>query len=448
MLPPSETIGVLRRETLLSWRRDPSGQNGQMGWAYLVVSINGAAYTLNALRPVRRSRLLFGWSFFASWVTIELAPFHLIWQVLATTVFARKGALRTTAGRVGLGLTMASWVGLALTIRQSFAARHEIREALRDLGELSGPENPLETVWERHITFGRAGGKDLKLDVLRPVDPPADGQQRPVLVQVHGGGWVIGFKERQGQLLMAEMARAGWVCFNVDYRLSPAATFPDHLVDVKHAIAWIRDHAERFDADPGFVGVTGGSAGGHLCSLAALTADQDSLQPGFEAADTSVQVAVPFYGVYDFTDRNGVWPEGTREQFLAPWVMKSDPDEDPAAWAAASPIDQVNADAPPFLVVHGDLDLLAPVEDARMFVERLREVSGQPVHYLELHGAQHAFETFASIRANAVVRAAAHFLGQVHGEYLRGSLTTGPADVDQLLDEEIEPVPGGRATGD
>ena len=94
-----ETIGALRRETLLSWRRDPSGQNGQMGWAYLVVSINGAAYTLNALRPVRRSRLLFGWSFFASWVTIELAPFHLIWQVLATAVFARKGALRTTAGR-------------------------------------------------------------------------------------------------------------------------------------------------------------------------------------------------------------------------------------------------------------------------------------------------------------------------------------------------------------
>ena len=69
------------------------------GWAYLVVSINGAAYTLNAYRPARNNRLLFGWSFFASWITIELAPFHLVWQVVATALFARKGALRTTPGK-------------------------------------------------------------------------------------------------------------------------------------------------------------------------------------------------------------------------------------------------------------------------------------------------------------------------------------------------------------
>jgi hypothetical protein len=68
------------------------------GWAFLVVSINGAAYTLNAYRPTRNNRLLFGWSFFASWITVELAPFHLVWQVVATALFARKGALRTTPG--------------------------------------------------------------------------------------------------------------------------------------------------------------------------------------------------------------------------------------------------------------------------------------------------------------------------------------------------------------
>src|SRR3954449_4144480 len=94
------------------------------GWAYLAVSVNGLVYTLNAFRPPRRSRVLLGWSFLASWVTIELAPFHLVVQILATGAFAGRGALRTRQGRIGLGLTVASWIGLGLTIRQSFAGRH------------------------------------------------------------------------------------------------------------------------------------------------------------------------------------------------------------------------------------------------------------------------------------------------------------------------------------
>ena len=388
-----------------------------MGWAYLAVSINGAAYTLNAYRPARRSRLLFGWSFFASWITIELAPFHLLWQIVATGLFARRGALRTVPGRIGLGVTVASWVGLAMAVRQSFAARHEIREALRELhhDELEGPPLPVRV--ERHVTFGRAGGRPLRLDVHLPDVPRDPDVRRPALVQVHGGGWVLGFKDRQGQLLMRRLASQGWVCFNVDYRLSPLATFPDHLVDVKRAIAWIREHADEYDIDPDFVAVTGGSAGGHLTALTALTIGDPRYQPGFEAADTSVQAAVPFYGVYDFTNRNGNEPPDMERLFLAPMVMKADLAEAPEAYAAASPLDQVHAEAPPFFVIHGALDVLAPVENARDFVARLRTVSKQPVYYLELRGAQHAFDTFPSIRANAVVDAAAHFLTAIWTAY-------------------------------
>ncbi len=151
-------------------------------------------------------------------------------------------------------------------------------------------------------------------------------------MQVHGGGWVLGFKDRQGQLLMRQMAKAGWVCCNVDYRLSPMATFPDHLVDVKKAIAWIREHSDELGVDPDFLAVTGGSAGGHLTALAALTAGDPGLQPGFEDADTSVQAAVPFYGVFDFKNRDGLWPKEMITQYLAPLVMKSDPGSDPEAW--------------------------------------------------------------------------------------------------------------------
>jgi acetyl esterase/lipase len=411
-----------------------------MGWAYLMVSINGAVYTLNAYRPARRSRLFFGWSFFASWITIELAPLHLLWQMVATGLFARRGALRTRPGRIGVAVTLASWTGLALAIRQSFAARHEIREALRELRHDEPKRTPLPVRVQRNVTFGRAGARPLRLDVHAPDVPAEAGVGRPALVFAHGGGWVLGFKDRQGQLLLRRLASQGWVCFNVDYRLSPLATFPDHLVDIKRAIAWIREHPEDYGVDPGFVAVAGVSAGGHLAALTALTGGDTRYQPGFEGADTSVQGAVPFYGVFDFTNRNRVWPEETVSRFLAPIVMKADPDEAPEAYAAASPLDQVHPGAPPFFVIHGDLDVLAPVEDARDFVARLRAVSGEPVYYLELHGAQHAFETFASIRANAVVDAAARFLNAVYAAYLqRGEHKPAAVEVRGEVTDQLGP---------
>ncbi len=393
-------------------RRTRVGASAEaLGWVYLLVSVNGALYTLTAFRPPRRSRALFLWSFLASWITIELAPFHLVWQILATAGFGSGGALRSRPGRIGLAVTVGSWIGLAISVRRSFAARHEIREALRELPDPDPATEDVPVRMERNVVFGRAGARNLTLNVHAPAEPPAPGApRRPALVQVHGGGWVIGFKDFQGQRLMRELAAQGWVCVNVDYRLSPMATFPDHLVDVKRAIAWLREHADDYGIDPTFVAVSGGSAGGHLTALTALTAGRPEYQPGFESADTSVQAAVPFYGVYDFTNRLGTWPEETIPEFLAPIVMKSDPDEDPAAWAAASPMDQVGPDAPPFLVIHGELDILAPVLDAREFVARLRAISEQPVYYLELRGAQHAFDTFASVRANAVVDAAVRFL--------------------------------------
>ncbi len=412
----------------------------QAGWAYLAVSINGLGYTLNAYRPTRTNRLLFFWSFFASWITIELAPFHLMWQIAATGIFASQGALRTRPGRAGLAVTLASWAGLAWSIRQSMAARHEIRAALREL-QHDEPEPDLQPVEvRRNITFARAGGRALRLDVHAPASPAAPGTRRPALVQVHGGGWVIGFRDRQGQLLMRRLAAQGWVCFNVDYRLSPAATFPDHLVDVKRAVAWIRDHAEDYGIDPEFVAITGGSAGGHLAALTALTANDPGYQPGFEGTDTSVQAAVPFYGVYDFTNRNQVWPDETLPWFLEPIVMKADLADAPEAFAKASPIDQVRPDAPPFFVIHGELDVLAPIEDAREFVDRLRAVSTSPVYFLELRGAQHAFETFASIRANATVDAAARFLTAIWTSHQVENARTGSVDdISDVVEKELGP---------
>jgi acetyl esterase/lipase len=212
---------------------------------------------------------------------------------------------------------------------------------------------------------------------------------------------------------MQHLASRGWVCFSVDYRLSPRATFPDHVVDVKRAIAWVKAHAHEYGGDPSFVALAGNSAGGHLAALAALTADDPSLQPGFEGEDTRVQACVPFYGIYDFANRHGHWPDDGMRSLLERFVMKATLAESPHAFDAASPIVHVRADAPPFLIIHGDRDSLVPVAEARRFHEALAAVSKDTVAYAEIPGAQHAFEVFPSRRTAAVVAGATAFVESV-----------------------------------
>src|SRR5262249_45355842 len=181
----------------------------------------------------------------------------------------------------------------------------------------------------RDITYARVRGLNLKLDVYRHRGAP---QRCPTLLQIHGGAWVVGNKNQQGLPLMQHLAARGWVCVSADYRLSPHATFPEHLIDLKRAIEWIRAHGSEYGANPDFLVVTGGSAGGHLASLVGLTANDPEYQPGFESVDTMVQGCVAFYGVYDFADRNRLWHHDALRELLERQVMKSSVHEAPEAY--------------------------------------------------------------------------------------------------------------------
>ncbi|APR78796.1 carboxylesterase family protein (lipO) [Minicystis rosea] len=406
-------------------------------YAFLLVASVGALFSANAARPfVRDGRLSIG-VFFAGWLTSELAIHHLVWQVIATAAFVWAGALAAWPGFVALALVLISWVGLVRMTRVADSAgdvvEHALVEALgRDyadridaaerarldtplgIGQLIQPFLPHHPEVERirGLAYGSAGHRN-ELDIYRPRDA---GAKRPVLVQVHGGAWVLGDKSQQGLPLMTHMASLGWVCVAINYRLSPRATFPDHIIDVKRALAWVKAHIAEHGGDPDFVVITGGSAGGHLCSLAALTPNDPEYQPGFEAADTSVRACVPFYGVYDFTNRKGIGREDMRG-LLSRVVMKRRFAEAVELFDRASPMSRVNEHAPPFFVIHGTNDTLVPVEEARLFVELLRAASHEPVAYAELPGAQHAFEVFSSPRTVHVVRGVARFLAHTHAMY-------------------------------
>jgi acetyl esterase/lipase len=403
--------------------------------AFLIVSAIGLLFTVNAFRPLRVEVLSLP-AFFAGWLTSELPVHHLVWQMVATGLFIAGGALDDWLGLVGLGLTVVSWCGLVVLVVQASRAGAVVEAALREtLGddyraemapELCDDDDPVlrwqrlvlpirtrdpEVEKVRDIDYAGQGRRSQRLDVYRNRSHP-DGC--PVFLYIHGGGWVIGDKREQGIPLMLQLASRGWVCVTANYALSPKATFPDHLVDVKRALAWVKEHIVEYGGDPGYVVISGGSAGGHLASLAALTPNRAEYQPGFEAADTTVQACVPFYGVYDFTNRDGIRGRGMGK-FLERTVMKSKLATARDAWERASPMDEVNQGAPPFLVVHGANDTLVPVAEARRFVQLLRAASDAPVVYAELPGAQHAFEIFRSVRTLHVVRATERWLAWAYG---------------------------------
>jgi acetyl esterase/lipase len=394
---------------------------------YLIRQAANAALVVNALRPAPGT-----WAsipaFFAGWLTAELAP-HLLALTAADTAvtLVRHGVRDERRGLLAAGAAMTGYTAL-------LAAGHRARGEVEDaLGEALGadyvqrlaraPEAAeLATPWRRLVNPFRMaevevvatrrlpyheGGKRFELDVYRHREKPTGA---PVLLQIHGGGWVIGEKEQQGIPLMMRMAARGWTCVAMNYPLSPRAKWPEHIVAVKRAIAWIRGHAAEYGANPAFIAVSGGSAGGHLAALAALTPNDPTLQPGFEDDDTSLQACVPHYAVYDFTDEDGSRASKMRlESLLRRFVMAADavyPDD----YRAASPVHQVNAAAPPFFVLHGSNDTLVPVVDARAFVDRLRAVSKNPVAYAEIRGAQHAFDIFPSVRSAHVVRGVERFL--------------------------------------
>lgn len=267
------------------------------------------------------------------------------------------------------------------------------------------------------IPYG-PGGRSHLLDVWRRPDLP-DGYRAPVLIQVPGGGWSVNDKRGQGYPLMSRMVELGWICVSINYSRSPRNAWPAHIIDVKRAIAWVRANIAQYGGDPDFIAITGGSAGGHLASLAALTAGDERLQPGFEDADTTVQAAAPHYGVYDLTNVDNM--HGLMMPLLEHVVMQTRFADNPQLYRDASPMFRVHPDAPPFFVLHGENDAVVPSTQALSFCTALREAGATAVSHAAIPNAHHAFDTIATLRCQMTAEAVAAFLGITYGRHAAAS---------------------------
>ncbi len=417
-----------------------------VAWTVLLLGVIGVLFALCALVPIpgqttsRLSMWHLGFGLPGSELSTLLAT---IGVVLAGAGWAL-GAAERLPGRIGLALHAVALLGLLwalwrargagqvfdATFRQAWgpAYENEIAPSRRPLLERKlrpahwwkpfAYRHPA-VEWKRHIPYVADAHEQQYLDVLVP-RAPAPGPM-PVLLNIHGGGWMIGNKGTQAMPLLMHMAAHGWLCVDADYRLSPGARMPAHIVDVKHAIAWTRQHAAEYGGDPRFIVITGGSAGGHLVALAGLSANQPLLQPGFEAADTSVQVVVPFYGKYDMLGERE--PDPAFADFMERNLMPGSREAHDDLWRAMHPATHLRSidkeRAPPFLVLHGTHDQLIPVAEARWFVGELRKEYAGEVVYVELPHAHHAWDLAHSLRGDLSVEAMQRYLELQYARWCR-----------------------------
>ncbi len=246
-------------------------------------------------------------------------------------------------------------------------------------------------ILETDVPYGTGEGRDLLMDVLRPDVPPHP--ERPAVIWVHGGGWRGGVRDQHPNRMLA--AR-GFVTVSISYRFSQEATFPAQIHDVKAAIRSLRTNAMRWGIDPERIGIWGHSAGGHLAALAAVSSGIPALEGDGGSPDESsdVQAAVPMSAPTDFLvdwyADSGFPPH---EAFSAvPQLLGgldlADPDLAEQA-RLASPTALATADAPPMLVIHGTLDDLVPVGQARSLVTTLLDL-GVEASLLELPKIDHS----------------------------------------------------------
>lgn len=261
---------------------------------------------------------------------------------------------------------------------------------------------PNDTTVHEGVTYAERESGAMKLDLYLP-----DAERPPLVVYVHGGGWVA---EDRSNIPDPERYAAEWdvAIASVSYRLqeapegtdpaelydpenpTPRGRFPDHFVDVKAAIRWLRAHADDYGYATADVAVWGASAGGHLALLAAVVDDVTDLGDAYAdevektvAPDESgaVQAVVSWYGVADFA---------LEDEGIVPILVGGTPDEYPDRYAQASPITHVGPDSPPALLMHGRRDEMVAVEHSRRFYDALDDAGVDAVRY-ELHELNHVW---------------------------------------------------------
>ena len=223
-----------------------------------------------------------------------------------------------------------------------------------------------------------------KADLYFPSNMPV-GRKLPVVIVIHGGGFNDGDKARVREVsIVSDLVFGGYVAMSINYRLWNKGvknpTWPQSLLDAKTSVRWLRANAARLGVDGEHIGVLGGSAGGNLASMLALTRPADGFEPeAMPDVSSAVKCAVDLYGAVDLREYHDM------KMFL------QTREENPEIYRKASPTTYVHAGAPPMLLIHGDADTVVNVKQSETLAAALKSV-GAPHELMILRGAPHSFD--------------------------------------------------------
>ena len=250
------------------------------------------------------------------------------------------------------------------------------------------PAIPDDVTWEPAIQYATAGAMpvNLMMDVVRPRKQSG---RLPAVVCIHGGGFRAGSRESYLPLCI-RLAQRGYVAATVSYRLSPRDQFPAPVHDVKAAVRFLRANAVRFGIDPERIGVTGGSAGGHLALFLGLTGGIAEFEGNGSNPEqpSRVTCVVNYYGPTDFTKSYGKSVDAAE---VLPLFLGGDLEHERLAHIKASPLNWVSPSAVPILTIHGTEDKYVAYEQAVWLNERLK-AAGVETELETLESAGHGFK--------------------------------------------------------
>jgi acetyl esterase/lipase len=243
------------------------------------------------------------------------------------------------------------------------------------------------------LAYVTNGHDRQKLDLYLPEKAAAP---TPVIVWIHGGGWVSGDKKENGAPGTVSHTARGYAVASINYRLSGDALFPAQIEDCKAAIRWLRAHASEYNLDPNRIGVAGASAGGHLVALLGATGHLRDFDVGEHLDQSSaVQAVNDLFGPTDLLQMDAHALPGARLVHDAPGSPESrlvgGPIQEPPYCdlaAKVNPISYVTKDAPPHLIIHGDQDPLVPHHQSELLFATLQQ-HGVPVRFHTIKGAGH-----------------------------------------------------------
>jgi len=242
-------------------------------------------------------------------------------------------------------------------------------------------------------------GRKEKLDVYLPVERPA-GTLSPALVGIHGGGWTGGTKnEARAKNVCTTLAAAGYVALSIDYKLGEGA-WPTNLHDCKNAVRFLRARAAEYGVDPDRIAVAGGSAGGHLALMVALTGDRPELAPPAEATlypnfSDTVRCVINFYGITNLQTRRETDDAGNplparKSSTGAAKVYGVESLDDPRL-KGVSPVTYLARDSVPILTLHGRADTTVDHLQAEE-LDRVARERGARHELLFLEEVGHTFD--------------------------------------------------------